>query len=316
MKSNIVLIAGAGTMGCGIAAICARAGFRVLLHDQVASARDASLERVRTILENLAAERIIESSEIDQGLSSIDVCVDLESARDAFFVIECVPEALELKRSVLGTLESAVPSDAILATNSSSFTLGQLGTNVRRPERFLATHFYNPAHVIPLVEVGRSGATADWAIDQAFRFLRALGKVPVRCGDSSGYIAVRLQMALVNEAIAMLEQGVATAEDIDTAVRSSFGLRLATMGPLEMADRGGLDVWLNAGDSLYRTYGNPKFEPPRLLREKVADGHLGVKTGSGLHGDVAMLLAAGRDRQLLRLVQYLGLLPRIGEDIQ
>ncbi len=309
VDSEKVLLGGAGTMGCGIATVWARAGHRVLLYDALDDVRATAKQRICNILRQLADSGVIATDQIDPAVSLISSVDSLEAAAEATFIIEAVPEDADLKREVLGTLDKIAPPTAILATNTSSFTLVDLGANLTHRDRFLATHFYNPAYLVPLVEVATTPLTADWARRKAMALLEAIGKVPVHCQDSPGYIAVRIQEAMFLEAVAVLEQGLATADDIDKAVRNSFGLRLAVMGPLEMADRGGLDVWLNAADHLYRTFGNEKFRAPGLLREKVARGELGVKTGRGLHGDVDALVAAERHHRLIGLLQHLGLLP-------
>lgn len=311
-RENILLV-GAGTMGSGLAVLCAKAGRRVMLYDAVESARRSAKDRIATALNWLAENRMMRRAEVEPALALVEVCSDLEVATEATFVIEAVPEDVELKREVFANLDRLAPPTSVLATNSSSFTLADIGTRVVHHERLLATHFYNPPYLVPLVEIARSSSTADWAVDRAHELMTHIGKVPIQCRDSAGYVAVRLQVALVNEAVNLLEQGLASAEDIDKAVRHSFGVRLAVMGPLEMADRGGLDIWLNATDYLHRVYGQDKFRAPDLLRSKVARGELGVKAGRGLHGDTAQLVAAGRDRHLLGLLQYLGLAPLINE---
>ncbi len=313
MKEKVLLV-GAGTMGCGIAAVWAKAGHQVTLCDPVAAARTSAKDRIGGILQWLVENRALRAEEVAPALERIQVAADLAAAAEATFIIEAASENLALKRELFAGLDRLAAPDAILATNSSSFTLRDVGVDVGHRDRLLATHFWNPAYLMPLVEIARTEQTADWAVAKATALLSAIGKVPVHCRDSAGYIGVRLQFAVVYEAIAMLAEGLATAEDIDKAVRHSFGLRLATMGPLEMADRGGLDIWLHAGDYLYGVYGRDHFRAPQLLRDKVASGELGFKTGRGLHGDSAALAAAGRDRQLVRVLQHLGLLPDVARE--
>lgn len=308
-----ILLVGAGTMGCGLAVLFAKSGRQVVLYDTTELARLSAKNRVSTALNWLADNRMMRRADVESALALVEVCPDLEAAAEATFIIEAVPEDVELKRQVFADLDRMAPPTCILATNSSSFTLADVGTQVVHRERLLATHFYNPPYLVPLVEIARAASTADWAVERAYELMIQVGKVPIHCRDSAGYIAVRLQVALVDEAVSLLEQGLASAEDIDKAVRHSFGVRLAVMGPLEMADRGGLDIWLNATDYLHRVYGQDKFRAPDLLRRKVACGELGVKTGRGLHGDTTPLVAAGHDHRLLGLLQYLGLVPLVDE---
>ncbi len=313
MKERVLLV-GAGTMGCGIAVVWAKAGHPVTLYDPVEAARASAKDHIGGILEWLVENHALRAAEVAPALARVQVGADLAAAAEATFIVEAASENLDLKRKLFASLDRLAAPDAILATNSSSFTLRDVGAAVNRRERLLATHYWNPAYLIPLVEIARTEQTADWAVAKATALLSEIGKVPVQCWDSAGYIGVRLQFAVVYEAIAMLAEGLATAEDIDKAVRHSFGLRLATMGPLEMADRGGLDIWLHAGDYLHGIYGRDHFRAPQLLRDKVASGELGFKTGRGLHGDSADLAAAGHDRQLVKLLQHLGLLPDVARD--
>lgn len=306
-----ILLVGAGTMGCGLAVLLAKSGRKVVLHDTIEAARLSAKDRISATLNWLVDNRMMRRADVEPALALIELCSDLKAAAEATFIIEAIPEDVELKRQVFADLDRLSPPTCVLATNSSSFTLADVGTQVVHRERLLATHFYNPPYLVPLVEIAHSISTADWAVERAHELMIQVGKVPIHCRDSAGYIAVRLQVALVNEAVSLLEQGLASAEDIDKAVRYSFGVRLAVMGPLEMADRGGLDIWLNATDYLHRVYGQDKFRAPDLLRRKVACGELGVKTGHGLHGDTAPLVTAGRDRRLLGLLQHLGLVPLV-----
>lgn len=313
VEAERILIVGAGTMGTGIAALCAKEGHPVTIYmrRKTAEARAATMEKIRGIFEWLAENDLLARERIEPALSLVTISNDLAVAGESTFVIENVAEDLEVKRGLFAELDRVAPLETILATNSSSFNLGSISTEMVHRERLLATHFYHPAYVIPLVEIASSTVTADWAVERASALMTGIGKVVVRCQDRPGYVAVRMQVALVMEAISVLEQGIASAEDIDKAVRHSFGPRLAAMGPLEMADRGGLDVWLKAADFLHGALSHDKFRPPTLLRDKVADGELGVKTGRGLHGDTAPLTAAARDRSLIGLLKHFGLLKEV-----
>jgi 3-hydroxybutyryl-CoA dehydrogenase len=309
-----VLVVGTGTMGCGIATALAKAGYGVVLYGRREEGRRQAIEKIAANLKGLVDFKALRSDDIAPSLARVVTTGDLDgAAADSTFIIESVAENLELKRELWGNLDKIAPADAILASNSTSLTLAELGTNVVHRDRFLATHFYNPAYLIPLVEIATTPQTAEWAFQKAYRLMEEIGKVPVRCADSSGYIGSRLQLPMVMEAVNMVQKGIATAEDIDKAIRNSWGPRVAAMGPLEMADRGGLDIWLLSGDNFAKIHGDPKFGGPDLLREMVGRGELGAKTGRGLHGDSSKLLAEGRDRRLIGLLQYLGALPTVDE---
>ncbi len=307
-----VLVVGTGTMGCGVATAWARAGHQVTIWGRREEGRRQALDRVAGNLQTLVTYEALLPEDVEPSRARVQATADLEgAAAEATFIIESVAEDLDLKREFFGRLDRAAKADTILASNSTSLTLAECGTNVVHKDRFLATHFYNPAFVIPLVEIASTPETAEWAIERAFDRMEQIGKVPVRCADSSGYIGSRLQLPMVMEAINMVQQGIATAEDIDKAIRNSWGPRVAAMGPMEMADRGGLDIWLIAGDNFAKIHGDPKFGGPQLLRDMIARGELGVKTGKGLYGDTSRLVAAGRDRNLIGLLQYLGALPKV-----
>jgi 3-hydroxyacyl-CoA dehydrogenase len=309
--NETVFVVGAGTMGNGLAALFAKAGHKVLLYSRSQSTRDAAKGKIQTLFESLAKDKVIRKSEIAPALDLIELTAELDAVSQAEYAIENVKEDLDLKRQIFAELDKLAPPTTILATNTTSFTLSALKSALQNRERFLTWHFYNPPTLIPLVEIAHHDETAQWALDKSKALLEQVGKVPVFCKDATGYIAVRLQYALVFEAISMLEKGIASAEDIDKAVRSSIGLRFATLGPLEIADRGGLDIWYAGGQNLFKAYGDNKFKAPQLLEDMIAKGDLGVKTGHGFHGDEKEMLAAGRDRSLLAMIQLMGLLPKI-----
>lgn len=309
-----VVIVGAGTMGCGIAAFLARGGCRVDVHDAEADARATAKDRVAAILRGLARTGILPESETEVSLDRIRVTSDLGAVSECDLVIESIPENLEGKRALFKELDREAASDTVLATNTSSFSPVVIGDGLTHPERVLATHFYYPAELMPLVEMVAGPDAAEWAMTETARFLTELGKSVVICRDSPGYIGSRVQMAMILEAITILEEGTASAEDIDNAVRMSVGPRLAIMGPLETVDRAGLDIYLKASQTYYEAYGRGTFRPPYLLADKVARGELGMKTGHGLYGVTAGLDQVDRYDQLARLLKYMGLVMAEGDD--
>jgi 3-hydroxybutyryl-CoA dehydrogenase len=290
----------------------AKEGHQVTVYrpDAAAEPDQAIQEKIRQNLHSLVSDNVLSKNQVSSILHRIRFTTELASAADATFIVEAGPESIDLKRNIFGELDRVAPCDAILSTTSSSLTLADVGVNVAYQSRLVGVHFYAPAYLIPLVEITRTPHTEDWVVAKAIALMIGCGKVPVQCKDSSGYIAARLQATLGYEAIRLLEEGIATPEDIDKAVRYSFAPRLTVYGPLEMADRGGLDVWATSGDHFYQAFGKPWHEPPDLLKEKVARGELGVKSGKGLYPDSARLLALQHDRQLIRLLQYLGQVPK------
>ncbi len=198
-------------------------------------------------------------------------------------VVECVPEKLELKQAVFAQLEQLARADCILTSNSSSFPISDIAAGLKTREPMLGLHFFLPAHLVPLVEVIRSDATDAGLPEKLFELMRALGRVPVHVRrDIPGFLANRLQHALAREAFALIDSGVATPEDIDAAVRFGFGLRFLAAGPCLQRDHAGIDVHTAAAATMYPTLANDA-EPARVLRDKVAAGRLGMKTGRGFY---------------------------------
>jgi 3-hydroxybutyryl-CoA dehydrogenase len=233
-----------------------------------------------------------------------------EAVKDADFVIEAVTEDLNLKKNLFKELDALCPKHTILATNTSSFSITEIASATTRQDKVVGTHWWNPPYLMPLVEIVQGKRTSDETVSTTKDFIAKLGKVPVICKDSPGFLGVRLQAALVIEAVSMLEEGLATAEDIDTAVKMTLGLRLPILGPLETVDLGGMDTFLYAYDYLYKTLGE-KFKPPNLLKRKVELGELGIKTGKGFYdykGKDIKSIIKRRDEWLIEQLKSRGLL--------
>jgi 3-hydroxybutyryl-CoA dehydrogenase len=274
-----VVVVGAGTMGHGIAQVAAMAGAAVTLIDQDADLAAAALARIRANLDAGVERGKVTPAARAAALERTRADTDLATAAaHADLAIEAVPEKLELKRAVFQALEAAAPPHAILATNTSSLSITDIQTGLARPERVVGLHFFNPVHIMALVEVVRGDSTADEVVDAAVAFARALGKEPIVVRDSPGFASSRLGVALGLEAMRMLEEGVASAADIDTAM--TLGYR-HPMGPLRLTDLVGLDVRLDIARYLHERLGGDRFRPPEILRAKVARGELGRKTGLG-----------------------------------
>jgi 3-hydroxybutyryl-CoA dehydrogenase len=279
-KLRTVAVLGAGTMGHGIAHVAAAAGCDVRVFDTLAGAAVAGVARVGKALDKgielgkLAAD---ERGRIFARLRAVD---ELAAACDgADCVIEAVPERLELKREIFAAVDRAAPAHALLATNTSSLPIGDIAVALREPGRLVGMHFFNPVHLMKLVEVVRHAAADPAAVALAVAFAGKLGKSPITVADSPGFASSRLGLVIGLEAMRMVEQGVASAADIDTAMKLGYG---HPMGPLELTDLVGLDVRLGIATYLAGAIG-PSFTPPEVLRQKVADGKLGKKSGEGFY---------------------------------
>jgi 3-hydroxybutyryl-CoA dehydrogenase len=296
-----VAVLGAGTMAPGIAAGFAAAGHQVVLWNRSGERARAALERALTMASFLAEHGLAANG--GSAAARMAVADDLEGVAASRLVVEAVAERVEVKRELLARVEDVVAPDAVLATNTSGLRVSDIAAGLQRPERVVAMHFWNPAHLMPLVEVGAGPATAPQTVEWAMDVARQIGKRPVRLShEVLGFLGTRMQQAVVREAIALLEGGVASAEDIDLAVRSSFGIRFPVIGPLESADLSGLDVI----ESIHR-YLLPDLdrssEPQAALTERVAAGALGTKAGRGFHDwtarDPAEVVRL-RDEELVR----------------
>lgn len=269
-----VAVLGAGTMAPGIAATFSVAGHSVSLWARSPERAASAAERAQEMAAYL----------VEQGLAKetgrVQVAERLAQAGEAEVVIEAIAEDLQAKQALFRELEQSAQADALFATNTSGLRVSAIADGLRHPERLVAMHFWNPAHLMPLVEIAGERAAPE-RLEQAVELARAIGKLPVRLErEVLGFLGVRLQQAVVREAIALVEQGAASPEDVDLAVRASFGIRFPVIGPLESADVSGLDVIASIHSYLLRDLDRAE-EPQRLLRKRVQDGALGVKSGRG-----------------------------------
>jgi 3-hydroxybutyryl-CoA dehydrogenase len=276
-----VAVLGSGTMGSGIAHVFARCGYSVILRDIERKFLDRALESIGKNLDREIKKGKFPAAEKPQILARIAPVTDISSIAGADFVVEAVPERLDLKSKVLAEADRLLRPEAILATNTSSISITALGAATHRPDRFLGMHFMNPVPVMPLVEVIRSKQTSEAAFDLTMQLCRKLGKTPVAVNDSPGFVSNRVLMPLINEAAYCVMEGVATAESVDTVMKLGMS---HPMGPLELADFIGLDVCLDIMNVLQKGFGgNPKYRPCPLLQEMVAAGKLGKKSGRGFY---------------------------------
>jgi 3-hydroxybutyryl-CoA dehydrogenase len=273
-----ITVIGSGLMGHGIALVFARSGHHVIVQDPEAKALASLHDRVRESLVNLGVE--------ENSIPSILACIQTELSLDAAvanadFVIEAAPENLSLKKTLFAQIEQAAPAHCVLASNTSVIPITSIMEDLNTKERAVGTHWWNPPHMIPLVEVIRTQWSTDETVESTFQLLAACGKSPVRVEkDVPGFIGNRLQHALWREAISLVENGICTAEDVDLVVKQSFGRRLAVLGPMENADLVGTDLTQAIHEQVLHDLERSP-EPSPLLNSLVESGKLGMKTGEG-----------------------------------
>jgi len=276
-----VAVIGAGTMGHGIAQAAAQAGCAVRLADALPGAAGRGLERIRKNLDGAVERAKLTAEGREAVLSRLVVAADArQAAAGADAIIEAVPEQLALKQALFRDLEGVVRPDAVFASNTSSIAIAAIAQAARYPARVVGMHFFNPVHLMKLVEVVVHPGTSEATQEAVLALARAMGKEPIVVRDSPGFASSRLGLALGLEAIRMLEAGVASAEDIDKAMTLGYN---HPMGPLRLTDLVGLDVRLAIAEYLHGTLGTAVFEPPALLRRLVAEGKLGRKAGHGFY---------------------------------
>jgi 3-hydroxybutyryl-CoA dehydrogenase len=267
-------------MGHGIAQVAAAAGARVHLFDSMTGAAAAGIARIAKNLDKAVELGKVSSADREATLARVSPFDDLHKACfDADCVIEAAPEQLDLKREIFATIDRATPEHALLATNTSSLPVGEIAARIRKPARVVGMHFFNPVFAMKLVEVVRHASSDPEAVALAVALAERLGKTPIIVADSPGFASSRLGLVIGLEAMRMVEQGVASASDIDTAMKLGYG---HPMGPLELTDLVGLDIRLGIAEYLSTAIG-PAFTPPDVLRDKVDAGKLGKKTGEGFY---------------------------------
>ncbi len=276
-----VTVLGAGVMGHGIAQVAAMAGHRVTLHDPDAAAAERGLARIRANLDKGVSLGKVRAEERAEALDRISPAPSLAAAcARAELVVEAAPERMELKRSLFLEVEAAASPSALLATNTSSLSIDAIAEVLAEPGRFLGVHFFNPVHLMALVEVVRGSRTDAAVLDAGVAFARGLGKEPIVVRDAPGFASSRLGVALGLEAMRMVEEGVAEPAAIDRAME--LGYR-HPMGPLRLTDLVGLDVRLAIAEYLHEKLGGERYRPPAILRRMVEEGKLGRKTGEGFY---------------------------------
>jgi 3-hydroxybutyryl-CoA dehydrogenase len=279
--TQTVAVIGAGTMGHGIAQVCAMAGYDVALHDPQPGAVEKALGKVRENLDKGVERGKLTADAATAALGRFRSAATIaDAAAGAWLVIEAAPEQMEIKERIFREVAGAAPEGAILATNTSSLSVTRIAAATDRPGRVIGLHFFNPVHIMKLLEVVRGEETARETVDASLEFARRIGKEPIVVTDTPGFASSRLGVVLGLEAMRMVEQGVASPQDIDRAMELGYN---HPMGPLKLTDVVGLDVRLGIAEYLHGELGGEQYRPPELLRRMVAEGKLGKKSGEGFY---------------------------------
>jgi 3-hydroxybutyryl-CoA dehydrogenase len=306
---------GAGRMGRGIAVAFAYAGHDVIMIDVKARPKDQfvtlkaeALGEIRKTLASLARFGLLAENDADAVIARVSV-VPVQNMAAALagagIVFEGVPEVVDLKRDVLGAASKCVEPDAVIASTTSTILVDDLSGAVLRPERFLNVHWLNPAYLIPLVEISPSAVTDPAIIARVKAVLEGIGKVPVVCAATPGFIVPRIQALAMNEAARMVDEGVASAEDIDKAIRYGFGFRYAVLGLLEFIDWGGGDILYYASRYLEGALGSDRYRAPEVISRNMREGRIGLRTGAGFLDYSDLDVDAYREQRLAELVNLL-----------
>jgi 3-hydroxybutyryl-CoA dehydrogenase len=280
MAKSTILVVGGGTMGRGIAGLCALSGFGTDIYEADPAGRGRLRSAIEDSWERAAGRGKVSAEAVEAARGLLRILERLDEGSGAGLVIEAVPESAEAKAIVFATLDRLCSPDTVLGSNTSSLSIASLARATRRPDRVVGIHFFNPVAAMPLVEIVRGPETSAETEEKAAAFARALGKQAIRVADSPGFATSRLGLALGLEAMRMIEEGVASAGDIDRAMELGYGHR---MGPLKTSDLVGLDVRLSIAETLASRLSQERFAPPEILRRLVAKGRTGRKSGRGFY---------------------------------
>ncbi len=292
-------VIGAGTMGAGVAEIFAQFGYTVILYNRSKAGMQRALERIRS---NVAPIEI----ETDTAEAKIYTTHDLTNLAQVDLISESIAENLEVKQDIFRKLDEICDAKTILTTNTSGLSISQIATAVSHPERFAGMHYFNPPQIVPALEIIKGESTSDATCEVLIALAKQMQKQPILVQkDVPGFVASRLQFAVVREALHLLEEGIASPADIDAVMKHGLGLRWALLGPLEIADLGGLDIFNTVGSYVAKSLSNAT-ESPKVLQDLVAAGKLGAKTGSGFYDyppGKASALIEERDEKLLEILK-------------
>ena len=304
-----VVIAGAGNMGASLAQIFAQAGIQVTLWNRSQAGLDRAAALIRSNQSALVAAGRLSADDSNALMERIVPTTEDACFPTASFLLESIAEDLTLKQDFFRRISTLVPVDCILTTNTSGLSISAIGSAVAEPVRFCGMHWINPPHLVPLVEVIQGTDTGDGTMDFVYALAQRLRKKPIRAKDLPGFIMNRLQLALLREALALVDSGAATAEDVDAAVKYGLGLRYACVGPFETMDLGGVDIFCRIASYLLADLDDRKDTPP-LLQTLTEQGACGVKSGHGFYdysGEKAAAALENRDQKFIRVLDALGL---------
>ena len=304
-----IAVVGLGRMGHGIAQSFAMAGFQVQGFDESTDTRLSAPLRIRRNLDEFVANELLPEDAVDETLARIVIReTEAQATAGAHFVVEAITEDRAVKQEFFARIEDAVGDQTIIASNSSSFTISESAIKMRRPQRAIVTHWFNPPHIVPTVEVVPGSTTTEEITETTIALHRKIGKLAVRVNRAvPGFLVNRVQSAMIREVWDLYERGIASAEDIDTAIRGSLGFRLAVCGPLEICDFGGVDIWATVYKGLAPDL-RRDTEIPKSIQDLVNAGRCGVRTGAGIHDyDPATIeeVTAQRDAAMLQLAKLL-----------
>jgi 3-hydroxybutyryl-CoA dehydrogenase len=273
-------VVGLGTMGAGIAQVAIQAGYDVVGREISEDLCDAACRRIKHFLGRAVEKGKMTAEQRDAALARLRTTTDLAGMSDCDLVIEAIVEDLDAKRALFAELDRRCSPDAILATNTSAISVTEIASATERPERVLGMHFFNPAPLLPLVEIVRTEHTADDVVDDAQAWAERAGKTPVRCNDTPGFIANRILIPLLNDCVRTLDEAGIEPADLDTAMTNGAGW---PMGPCALVDLVGIDIHVHAAEALYARMPDERIAPPERLRRMQAEGKLGRKTGEGFY---------------------------------
>jgi 3-hydroxybutyryl-CoA dehydrogenase len=278
MEVRKVGVVGLGTMGAGIAQVCVQAGIETVGREVSDELGEAARARIDHYLGRGVEKGRLSANERAAALERLTTTTWVEDLADCDLVIEAVVEELDVKRALFADLDRLVRPEAVLATNTSALSVADIAHATQRPERVIGMHFFNPAPVLPLVEVVRTAQSSDHAVETAYVFAERIGKRPIRCGDTPGFVVNRILIPLLNDCVRVLDEAGVTPEDLDTAMTAGLNWPI---GPCALIDLIGVDVHVHASEALRSALGEARMEPPIRLRQMLEEGRLGRKSGAG-----------------------------------